>query len=190
MIKKEVRIIAWDDCAFRFSQKRVLIIGAVFRGSSFMDGLLSTRIEKDGLDATERIADSILKSRHYDQLSVIMLGGITMAGFNLVDLKELNRITKLPVIAVQRKKPDMKRFRKTTKIFNDYKKRLAIVKKAGRIHTFTKNSKSIYYQRAGIDDKESKEILNITCVRSALPEPLRVAHLIASGLSGESRGGA
>ena len=190
MIKKEIRIIAWDDCAFRFSQKRVLIIGAIFRGGSFLDGLLSTRIKKDGLDATEKIADSILKSRHYDQLSLIMLDGITFAGFNLVDIKELNRKTKLPVIVVQRKRPDMTRFKKTMKIFRDNKKRISIVKNAGRLFTFSKDGKNIFYQRIGIDNKKSREILKITCTRSNLPEPIRVAHLIASGLSGESRGGA
>jgi len=189
-MKKEIRIIAWDDCAFRFSQKRVSIVGAVFRGGSFLDGLLSTRIEKDGLDATEKIAESILKSRHYDQLSLIMLDGITFAGFNLVDIKELNRKTKLPVIVVQRKKPDMARFKETLRIFKDHKKRLSMVKKAGRIFPFSKDGKDIFYQRSGLDNKKTREILKITCTRSNLPEPIRVAHLIASGLSGESKGGA
>jgi endonuclease V-like protein UPF0215 family len=190
MIKKEIRIIAWDDCAFRFSQKRVLIVGAVFRGGSFLDGLLSTRIGKDGLDATDKIAESILKSRHYDQLSLIMLDGITLAGFNLVDLKKLYRRTKLPVIAVQRKKPDIKKFKSTMKIFKDYRKRLGIVNSAGRLFVFSNDSKDIFYQRTGINDKEAREVLELTCTRSSLPEPIRVAHLIASGLSGESRGGA
>jgi len=189
MIKKEIRIIAWDDCAFRFEQKRVLIVGVVFRGGSFLDGMLSTSIDKDGLDATEKIAKSILKSRHYDQLSLIMLDGITLAGFNLVDIKKLNKKTKLPVIAVQRKKPDMAKFKKTMKIFKDYKKRLAVVSNAGRIFTFGKDKK-IFYQKKGIDDERAREILKITCIRSDIPEPIRVAHLIASGLSGESRGGA
>jgi endonuclease V-like protein UPF0215 family len=188
MIKKEIRIIAWDDCAFRFSQKRVLIVGAIFRGGLFLDGLLSTRIVKDGLDATDRIASSVLSSRHYDQLSLIMLDGITLAGFNLVDIKELNRKTKLPVIVVQRKKPDMTKFKNTLRIFRDYKKRLSIVKKAGRFFSFGKQSK-IFYQKSGISNEKAEEILKITCTRSNLPEPVRVAHLIASGLSGESRGG-
>ena len=89
MVKPEIRIIAWDDCAFRFSQKRVRIVGVVFRGGSFLDGMLSVQIKKDGLDVTEKISGSIKKSRHYDQLSVIMLDGITFAGFNLTDIRLL-----------------------------------------------------------------------------------------------------
>ncbi len=184
MIKSEIRIIAWDDCAFSFTSKRVLIIGAIFRGGKFLDGLLSVRIKKDGLDATEKISSSIMNSRHYDQLSLIMLDGISFAGFNLVDIRHLYKKTKLPVLAVQRKKPDIEKFVDAMKIFSDFEERKKIVKSAGRFYSFGK----IFFQKAGLTLQKSKEILAKTCIRSIVPEPIRVAHLIASGLSGESRG--
>lgn len=184
MLKAEVRIIAWDDCAFRFAQKKVLIVGVIFRGGSFIDGLLSTHVNKDGDDATDKIALSILSSRHYDQLSYIMLNGITLAGFNVVDMKELNRKTKLPVIAVQRKKPDMEEFMKALRNFQDYKEKSARTKHAGRFYSCG----DIIFQKSGLGIGECRELLKLTCTHSNIPEPLRVAHLIASGLSGESRG--
>jgi len=183
-IKPEIRIIAWDDCAFSFKQKKVQIVGVIFRGGKFLDGLLSTSIIKDGSDATEKIAQSINKSRHFDQLSVIMLDGISFAGFNLVDIKELNKKTKMPVIVIQRKSPDILKFTTALKIFPDNRKRKAMVKNAGKIYKFDK----IFYQKSGIAENECREILKITCTRSNIPEPVRVAHLIASGLSGESHG--
>ncbi len=187
-MKPEIRIIAWDDCAFTFRQKKVLCMGAIYRGGSFPDGLLSVRIEKDGTDATEKFSSSILGSRHYGQLSFIMLDGISFGGFNLVDIKQLNKATKLPVIVVQRKKPDVKKFREALKIFADYKKRLNIVKNAGKLFRYKSKFNDIFYQKAGLSNKECEEMLRLTCVRSNIPEPLRVAHLIASGLSGESHG--
>lgn len=185
-MKNEIRIIAWDDCAFAFRQKKVRCIGVIYRGGSFPDGLLSVSIAKDGLDATKKFSSAILRSRHYGQLSYIMLDGISFAGFNLVDIKKLNEATKLPVAAVQRKKPDVKKFSEALKIFHDYKNRLAIVKNAGRL--FSHRGSGIFYQKAGLSSSECEELLRITCVRSNVPEPLRVAHLIASGLSGESHG--
>jgi hypothetical protein len=183
-MKPEIRIIAWDDCAFTKRSRKVRIIGAIFRGGSFMDGVLSTEIEVDGLDATEKITESITNSRHYDQLSYVMLNGITLGGLNLVDIKKLHKKTGLPVIVVQRKKPNKKEFGLTLKIFSDYKKRLNIVKNAGKFCKWRK----LYYQKAGMTKTAVEQILEITCTRSLIPEPLRVAHLIASGLSGESRG--
>ena len=187
-IKDEIRIIAWDDCAFRFRQKQVLIVGVVFRGGKFLDGLLSTKIKKDGMDATEKLIDSITNSRNYDQLSLIMLDGISYAGFNLIDIKLLNKKTKLPVIAVQRKLPNIKKFNDTMKIFKDYKGRVAIVRKAGKFYRYKIPHGEIFYQKCGMGDEYCRKILAMTCIRSNVPEPLRVAHLIASGLSGESRG--
>ncbi len=187
-IKDEIRIIAWDDCAFRFRQKQVLVVGAVFRGGKFLDGLLSTKIKKDGMDATEKMINAIKKSRHFDQLSLVMLDGISYAGFNLIDIKELNKKTKLPVITIQRKLPNIKKFSDTMKMFKDYKKRIAIVKKAGKFYRYKVPAGQVFYQRHGISDDSCRKILDITCIRSNVPEPLRVAHLIASGLSGESKG--
>lgn len=122
MIKKEIRIIAWDDCAFSFNSDEVTLIGAIFRGGSFLDGMLSTTIEKDGMDATEKISEAIKKSRSYDQLSIIMLDGISYAGLNLVDIQELHRKTKLPVIVFLRKKPNLDKFLKALEKIKGNKK--------------------------------------------------------------------
>ncbi len=183
-MKDEIRIIGWDDCSHKFEQKNVLVVGVVFRGGKFIDGLLSTFIKKDGIDATEKLAERITGSRHYDQLSVIMLDGITMAGFNIVDLKELNKKTQLPVMAVLRKNPDKKKFFKALKRLSYFKKRFRIAKKAGRIHNYG----NIFYQKSGLSAADCEKILSITCLHGNMPEPIRIAHLIASGLSGESRG--
>ncbi len=183
-MKDEIRIIGWDDCSHKFNQKKVLAVGVIFRGGKFIDGLLSTAIKKDGFDATERLAERITSSRHYDQLSIIMLDGITMAGFNIVDIKELNRKTKLPVLAILRKKPDKERFFKAIKKLSNSKKRLEIAKKAGKFYSH----RNIFYQKSGLSAADCKKVLSISCLHGNMPEPIRVAHLVASGLSGESRG--
>ena len=188
-VRKEIRIIGWDDTRHTRKMKTVLLVGPIFRGGQFLDGMLSVRITRDGLDSTEKIARSILKSRHYDQLSVIMLDGITFAGFNIVDIHALHKRTNLPVIAVQRKKPNMREFMGAIrKVFRNWKKRIAIVERTGRVIEFNKNGKLLYYQFAGIDRSRAEQILDISTIRGNVPEPIRAAHLIAGGLSGESHG--
>jgi hypothetical protein len=188
-VRKEIRIIGWDDAKHTRKTKTAILVGPIFRGGQFLDGMLSVRITRDGLDSTEKIARSILKSRHYDQLSVIMLDGITFAGFNLVDIHALYKRTNLPVIAIQRKQPNMREFLGAIKkVFSDWKVRIEIVKRTGKVIEFNKNGKQLYYQFAGIDRSRVEQILDISTVRGNVPEPIRVAHLIAGGLSGESRG--
>lgn len=189
MLKEEIRILGIDDCPLEKRKKKVMIIGTIFRGGKFMDGLLTTFIEKDGLDSTTKIASMINKSRHKPQIKVIMLDGITLAGFNIIDLKKLFELTSKPIIAINRKKPSLKDVKKALKNFKDFKKRWEMIKNAGKIKLFTMKKLKIYYQNFGIEDEEAEEVIRISCTHANFPEPLRIAHIIASGISkGESYG--
>ena len=190
-IKEEMRILGIDDCPFdKKREKFVKVIGIVFRGSKFIDGVLSTKVRIDGLDATQKLVKMINQSSHKPQLKVIMLDGITVGGFNLIDIKELNKKTGLAVIVINRKMPNLKKVKKALLNFSDFEERWKIVKSAGRIKRFlTKRGKFIYYQNVGVDDEDAEKIINLSISRSDIPEPLRVAHLIATGIKlGESRG--
>ena len=183
-IKKEIRIVAFDDCSFKKSDKEVLLVGPVFRGGQFIDGLLSTKIKKDGLDATQKIASAINRSSHKGQLSVIMLDGITFGGFNIVDIKKLHKKTGLPVVVVLKNKPDLRVFRATIKHlfgrsrYGNAEERLENLDKAGSILL----SGNVRFQVAGCSVDQAERLLRLTSTRSNIPEPVRVAHLIASGL--------
>ena len=67
-IKREIRILAIDDSALL--NKKVMIIGTLFRGGDWMDGVLRSDVTKDGLDATDVICGMIIKSKHYGQIRV------------------------------------------------------------------------------------------------------------------------
>jgi endonuclease V-like protein UPF0215 family len=38
-------------------------------------------------------------------------------------------------------------------------------------------------EKAGISETDARKIVELTATRSIIPEPLRVAHLIASGIT-------
>jgi hypothetical protein len=186
-VKKEIRILGIDDSPYKRKDKEVLVIGTIYRGGSYLDGLLSFKIKRDGRDATDKIIRTINKTKHKDQLQLVMIDGITLAGFNLVDIQEVNKKTKLPAIVIIRKRPKMKKFLLALKKINKKGKR--IIEKAGKVCKVEVNGKNIFVQLAGISLKRAKSILQLTCLHSAIPEPIRVAHLIASGIYyGESKG--
>ena len=184
-IKLEIRIVGIDDGIFvPHSKGFAPVIGVVFRGGYWLDGVMSTKIEVDGFDATEKIASMIKSSPHYKQLRVIMLDGITFAGFNVVDIKKLNAETKLPVIAVTRDKPNLEDIHKALKNLSSPKKRWKIVLNAGDIFKVNTGGKSerVYMEMCGILEEDARKILKLTSTRSSVPEALRVAHLVASGI--------
>jgi endonuclease V-like protein UPF0215 family len=185
IIKPEIRILGVDDGVFiPHSKGFVPVIGVVFRGGYWLDGLLSTKIEIDGFDATERIASMITGSSHQRQLRVIMLDGVTFGGFNVVDIKELNERTRLPVIAVTRDRPDLEDIRVALKNLPDPQKRWKALLNAGQILELSTRSRDekVYVEISGMLEEDARKIVKLTSTRSSIPEALRVAHLIASGL--------
>jgi endonuclease V-like protein UPF0215 family len=186
VIKPEIRVLGVDDGVFTPHVKGLVpVVGVVFRGGYWLDGVMHTKIEVDGFDATEKIASMIINSPHHKQLRVIMLNGITFAGFNVVNVKELDAETKLPVIAITREKPNLKEIREALKNLPESEKRWKAIQNAGEIFEVSTRSKSekVYMQTSGILEEDARKILQLTSTRSSIPEALRVAHLIASGIS-------
>jgi endonuclease V-like protein UPF0215 family len=186
VIKSEIRVLGVDDGAFKPHVKgRVPVIGVVFRGGFWLDGVMHTEIDVDGFDATDKIASMITESSHYKQLRVVLLNGITFAGFNIVDVKALNAATKLPIITLTREKPDFAGIQKALQNLSNSEVRWKAILRAGEPIEVSNRSAGakVYMQTVGISKETAQKILRLTSTRSNIPEALRVAHLIASGIS-------
>ena len=186
VVKPEIRILGIDDGVFKpHSKELVDVVGVVYRGGYWLDGFMHTRVQVDGMDATEKLAEMITKSPHYPQLRVILLNGVTLAGFNVVDLEELYRRVKLPVVAVTRDKPDFDDIRKALQNLPNTQERWSAIEKAGKILKVRtrEGEEPVYVHVVGISEKDAASILRGTSTRSNIPEALRVAHIIASGLT-------
>ena len=191
IIKQEIRILGIDDSPFpSHTTDKVMVVGTIFRAGNWLDGVLSTYIYGDGTDATEKIAAMVKNSRNLGQLGVIMLDGITFGGFNLVNIRQIFESTGVPVIVIMRRIPNFERIEKALKRFDDWENRWAYVLEAGKVYKVD-NPEPIYMQIHGINREDAEDIVRLSTTRSAIPEPLRVAHIIAAGIvTGESRGSA
>ncbi len=185
-IKPEIRILGIDDGGFvPRSRGRALVVGVVFRGGYWLDGVMHTYVAVDGFDATRRISNMVIRSPHYKQLRIIMLNGITFAGFNVVNIQTLNKTTNLPIIAITREKPDLTGIRKAIGNLPRCKARWNAILAAGDVFELTtrKPTESIFVHVAGMTIDETGRIVRLASTRSNVPEALRVAHLVASGIS-------
>lgn len=191
IIKQEIRILGIDDSPFpSHTTEEVLLVGTVFRAGNWLDGVLSTYICGDGVDATEKITEMVKKSRNLDQLGVIMLDGITFGGFNVVNIRHIFESTGIPVIVIMRKVPNFDRIKKALKRFDNWETRWNNILEAGEVFRVD-NTEPVYMQIHGIDRNDADEIVRLSATRSAIPEPIRVAHIIAAGIiKGESKGSA
>ncbi len=181
--KEEVRVLGIDDVRFdRGRQRKTLLIGVVMRGYKQIDGLLSTWIEIDGMDVTDKIIEMIRSSSHYYQLRIIMLSGVTFAGFNVADPYRIYEELSLPVIIVIDKYPDIEGTIHGLKKFVDADRRIEIIKSLPSPIEVKSKYGNCYIQPIGIDTGEAKELVRRLSINSKLPEPVRVANLIAHGI--------
>ncbi len=149
-----------------------------------MDGVLSTYVEKDGIDATVKIIEMVNACKFKQQLQAIFLNGISVGGFNVINLFKLHELTGIPIIAVVRDYPNFDEFYGAME-------KLQMREKMIWVQQLPKPAKmgKVHIQPVGIPLKKATELLKVCTSHAEVPECLRIAHIIASGLiDGESRG--
>lgn len=187
-MKQEIRVLGIDDAPHTREDKEVLLVGTFFRGGHFMDGVLSTRVERDGDDATAKVIEMVNKSKFKPQLQAILLDGIAFGGFNVVDVNAMAEKTGIPVITVIRKFPDFEKIKITLRKLG-MEKKYALMERAGKPKKVQLKRGSVWFQCASCSEEEAAKIIKMTSTHSFIPEPIRIAHLIGQGVvDGESRG--
>lgn len=188
-MKSEIRILGIDDGPFHFLEKKTVLIGVVMRASGYLECVLKKEITIDGSDATNIIIDLIKNTRHRKQLKAMMLDGVALGGFNIVDIDQVVKETSLPVITVTRDKPNFEKIKKALYThFDDWEGRYCIITK-GQLFEMQTSYNPIFVKCVGITFEEAKEIITLATIRGIIPEPIRISHLIASGIvRGESYG--
>jgi len=187
---KNIRVLGVEDAYFVPHKKGITYIaGVVMRLTFYIEGFMIREITVDGIDATSALISMINESKYRNDIKAVMTQGITFGGFNIIDLFQIYESTKKPIIVILRKMPDIESMISALKShFEDWKDRAELLQKA-QIEKMRNGDYDIYIQRVGIDEKEACEMIRKLTIRGAIPEPVRVAHLLASSLRlGESKG--
>lgn len=190
-MKEQVRVCGIDDAPFEFGNRsaRATVIGTVVRAPAYLEGVLRFNVAVDGCDATDEIVKALSKSRFLEQIRAVMIDGIALAGFNVVDIRNLSGRLGVPIITVTRDRPDMHSIESAlSKYFDDWEERLRTISEIPLIALETEN-KPIFVSYAGTSEEEAVKVIRATTVKGAIPEPIRMAHIIAGGVTrGESKG--
>jgi endonuclease V-like protein UPF0215 family len=173
-------VIGVDDAPFaRAHRGAVPIVGVACAGER-IDGVISSRVFRDGSDATDVLARMVKASRFAAHAQALLLEGIALAGFNVVDLHALADALEIGVLVVVKHEPDLASIKDAllTKVQGGAEK-WALVEKAGPVEPLA----DVFVQRAGMTPDEATQILETFQLHGRLPEPLRLAHMIAGGVS-------
>jgi len=185
MSRRLTHIIGFDDAPFDQNYRgNVLVVGAVYAGLR-LDAVLSGKVRRDGVNSTKVLTDLVQHSRFRSQTHAVLLQGIALAGFNVVDLDALHASLGIPIILVTRRRPNLEAIRRALlSHVPGGKRKWQLIERAGPMEPVA----GVYVQRRGSSLVETENLLRRFAVHSLIPEPLRTAHMIAGGVTqGESR---
>jgi endonuclease V-like protein UPF0215 family len=177
-----MRIVGVEDGSFQKNvTKKALLVAVLITGSK-IEHVNAFKITVDGLDATERLSANI-RDWAFDAL---LLSGISFAGFNLIDPVKVFEAFGKPILIVSRTKPNNKTVKRALRAhFEDWETRWAILEKLGPVHKAVTlfGKRPVYLETVHADVEWASRLVCALAFWGRLPEPLRVAGLIARGLS-------
>ena len=177
--------IGIDDGPFlsrRLGGSKAPLVAVLLKGPHLVKARTAW-IGVDGFDATG-VASRMLSSLRARE-SPILLAGATFGGFNVINPRMLLRKFRTPTIVVIGSRPNNRAVKRAlVKHFPDWRRRWRILSSLGPLrqaHIF-QNENPIFYEAFGCRHDEARGILRDWAFVSRIPEPLRVAGLVARGL--------
>ncbi len=173
------KVLGIDEGPFRKGQKKpVPVVGVIMEGSRLIEGIVLGSFPVDGEGATDYLAGWIGAMRWHAALQAVLLPGSTLAGLGIVDIRALSKKLAVPVVAVTRQSTEG----------SDLPGALTTAGFPGRIRILERAPKpwrireGVHAAAAGAGEEETKSIVEATLLQAKVPEPIRVAHLIATAL--------
>lgn len=176
--KKGLRGLAIAE-SFSQRSKKSILAGVVMRRDLIIDGFALGKATLEGDDATDEILQMYKKLDRHD-ISYLLISGIIISMYNIVDIKKISDSLKLPVIGVTYQ--DSSGIEEAIKQHfpNSYETKLQAYKKLGARHKITLSTSSeIYIRNEGCTIEEVSKLLNELTLQGSIPEPLRVAQILA-----------
>ncbi len=112
--------------------------------------------------------------------SFILVSGLIISMYNIVDMIKLWKKTKIPIIGVTYEESDGMEEAIRHHFPDSYESKMKQYQNLGtrtKISLHTKHD--IYLRVEGCDIKEAKKLLDTFTLQGAVPEPLRVAQILA-----------
>ena len=175
--KKGIRVLGVAE-SFKKSGKWSTLAGVVMRRDLVIDGVTLGSATIEGDDATDNII-LMHRSLARDDINCILLDGLVISMYNIVDGEKVQEETRLPVVAITFE--DSKGLEGSIKShFGDSQGKLEKYKRLGKREKVTlKTGKNLFIRYWGLNQKRAVAILNSFTLQGSVPEPIRVAKLVA-----------
>ena len=179
--KKGIRGLAIAE-SFSQDSKKSVLSGIVMSTDLIIDGFVMGHSTVGGDDATDTILE-MYKRLDSQDVSFLLISGIVISLYNIVDLKRISEKTGLPVIGVTYEESEGIEDAIKHHFPDSYEAKLVEYSKLGSREKITlQTSYNLYIRNEGCTLLEAKQLLDKITLQGSVPEPLRIAQLLANTL--------
>ena len=177
-----------DDGSFDRRDRYAPVAAVVVSAPERVEAVRLSRVRVDGRDATRRVVSLVRATRGIEGIRAILLDGAVVGGFNVLDLDAIQRTFRVPVVAVTRRRPDFPSIRAALVRWfpRTAADRLRLLRRH-RLFRVPTAGAPIWAAAAGCTARDASQLVHRTSVRGFWPEPLRLAHLVASAARRRNR---
>jgi len=168
--------------SFSQDSKKSVLAGIVMSTDLVIDGFVLGHSTIGGDDATDSILSMYEKLDRPD-VSFLLLSGIVISLYNIVNVKRISEKIGLPVIGVTYKDSDGIEEAIKHHFPESYESKLAEYSGLGSREKITLHtSHDLYIRNEGCTVAEATQLLNRLTLHGSFPEPLRIAQMLANTL--------
>lgn len=183
--KRGIRVLGVAE-SFRENDPTSVIAGVVMRGDLVVDGFSFGRAAVGGDDATGAVA-SIYRRLARDDIALIMVSGSIISRYNIIDADALSERTRLPVVCLTYKETSGVAEAIERRFPGDRTKQEAYRKLGERRRVSLGPGRAVFVRTSGIDQRDADSVIASFTLQGNVPEPVRVARLLARAVSGFRR---
>lgn len=159
------------------------LAGVVIRRDFLIDGFVFGNCTVEGDDATDAILDMYFRLNRND-ISYMIISGLVIAMYNIIDIKKIWEETKIPIIGITYEESEGIDGAIRHHFPNSYSSKIERYHSLGRrteitLHTGYK----LYLRIEGCLFEDVQKFLNSVTLQGSVPEPVRVAQLLAKTFS-------
>ena len=175
--KRAIRALGVAE-SFRKPDRRSVLAGVVMRSDGVIDGFGFGGSTVGGDDATRSILHLYRRLRRED-VNLMVLSGCIISLYNIVDVDALASGSGVPVVALT--------YRESAGIegairhhFGDGEEKLALYRRLGpRVPIELRTGYRVYARLSQVSEDDARRVLDSFTVQGGVPEPVRVARLLA-----------
>jgi len=179
--KAHPRVAAVDDGAFARTDRVAPLAAVIVSLPEHLEAACLGTVRVDGTEGTQRVVALLRSLGSFEGVRAVLVDGAVVGGFNVLDLDAIQRAVRVPVVAVTRRPPDFARIASALRRWfpRTAARRLALLRRH-RLSPVPTAGEPILAAASGCTSADAAWLVRRTAVQGYWPEPLRIAHLLAS----------